>query len=195
MNPLKNIQSDRREARRLGDSNADICFLALADAEGSASVRTLVLRDITDDRVTLFINKTSPKWQAITDGTGHELLIWYASMQRQYRISGSLQEIDATLVKSNWQRRPTGSKFLDYVYEELGNQSSMIDSRDILMNKISQLKRDLDAESMQSPPMIAGIELIADRIDVLDLNNQDRIHDRHLHTYTDGTWTSQVLIP
>lgn len=195
MNPLKNIQSDRLQARQLGDSNADICFLALADAEGRASVRTLVLRDINDDGLTLFLNRTSPKWQAITEGTGHELLIWYASMQRQYRISGSLRELDATLVKSNWQRRPTGSKYLDYVYEELGKQSSMIDSRDILMHKVSQLKQDRDAESMQAPPMVTGIQLIADRVDVLDLNSQDRIHDRRLYTYIGDTWTSQVLIP
>ncbi|MCZ6503881.1 MAG: pyridoxamine 5'-phosphate oxidase family protein [Gammaproteobacteria bacterium] len=195
MNPVQNIQSDRNQARRLKDSNADVCFLALADANGKASVRTLVLRDINDNRFTLFINKTSPKWQAFTDGTGHELLIWYASVQRQYRISGSIQELEAGIVKSNWLRRPTGSKYLDYVYEELGNQSSIIDSRDILTDKINQLKKDLDAQSMQSPPMVAGIELIADRIDVLDLNNQDRIHDRRLYTYDGGTWTSRVLIP
>ena len=82
MNPVQSIQSDRKQARRLKDSNADVCFLALADANGKASVRTLVLRDINDNRFTLFINKTSPKWQAFTGGTGHELLIWYASVQR-----------------------------------------------------------------------------------------------------------------
>ena len=195
MNPVQNIQSDRKQARRLKDSNADVCFLALADANGKASVRTLVLRDINDNRFTLFINKTSPKWQAFTGGTGHELLIWYASVQRQYRISGFLQELDQGIVKSNWLRRPTGSKYLDYVYEELGNQSSIIDSRDILTDKIKQLKEDLDAMSMQSPPMVAGIELIADRIDVLDLNHQDRIHDRRLYTRDGDTWTSQILIP
>lgn len=195
MNPVQNIQSDRLQARQLGDSNADVCFLALADADGKASVRTLVLRDINDNRFTLFINKTSPKWKALTDGTGHELLIWYPSMQRQYRISGSLQEVDGEIVGSNWQRRPTGSKYLDYVYEELGNQSSIIDSRKVLTDKINQLKQDQDAENMQSPPMVAGIELVADRIDLLDLNHQDRIHDRRLYTYEGGTWSSQVLIP
>ena len=195
MNPVQNIQSDRNQARQLGDSNADVCFLALADANGKASVRTLVLRDIYDNRFTLFINKTSPKWQAFTGGTGHELLMWYASVQRQYRISGSLRELDPGVVKSNWQHRPDSSKYLDYVYEELGNQSSIIDSRDTLTDKVNQLKEDLDTMSMQAPPMAAGIELIADRIDVLDLNNQDRIHDRRLYTYDGDAWSSRVLIP
>lgn len=195
MNPVEKLQSDRQQARQLGDGNADICFLALADADGKASVRTLVLRDINDNRFTLFINKTSPKWKAFTHGTGHELLIWYPSVQRQYRISGSLQELDPEIVKSNWQRRPTGSKYLDYVYEELGNQSSIIDSRDVLNVKVNQLKQEHDAENMKSPPMVAGIELVADSIDVLDLNHQDRIHDRRLYTYDGNTWSSQVLIP
>jgi pyridoxamine 5'-phosphate oxidase len=195
MNPVQDIQSDRQQARQLGDANADICFLALADADGKASVRTLVLRDINDNHFTLFINKTSPKWRAFVEGTGHELLLWYTTVQRQYRISGSLKELDEDIVKSNWQRRPTGSKYLDYVYEELGSQSSTIESREILTNKIQQLKQDRDAEGLQSPPMVAGIELVADRIDLLDLNNLDRIHDRRLYTFDGGAWRSEVLIP
>ena len=195
MHPVQKIQDDRTQARQLGDSNADICFLALSDGAGRASVRTLVLRDISDNCFSLFINKTSPKWRAFRHGRSHELLLWYASVQRQYRISGSLLELDASIVKSNWQRRPTGSKYLDYVYEELGSQSSIIASRGILNEKINEIKRERHPQSMQAPPMVAGIELNADRIDMLDLNHQDRVHDRRLYTLQGNTWTSQVLIP
>jgi pyridoxine/pyridoxamine 5'-phosphate oxidase len=98
-------------------------------------------------------------------------------------------------VSQNWKNRPDGSKYLDSVYEELGNQSSPIDSRHILTDKISQLKQSMDLETMQAPAAVSGLKLTADRIDVLDLNHQDRIHDRQLYTYDGGTWTTQVLIP
>ena len=51
MNPLTNIINDRAEARKQGDSNADTCFLALADQDGKASVRTLVLREVTESHL------------------------------------------------------------------------------------------------------------------------------------------------
>lgn len=195
MNPIQKIQNDRTEARKLGDTNADICFLALSDAQGKASVRTLVLRDIVDNRFTLFINKSSPKWKALSNGANLELLIWYASMQRQYRISGRTREVDQEMVMSNWQRRPIGSKYLDYVYEELGAQSSVIDSRQMLTDKINQLKNHLDADMMQAPSLVAGIEIVADRIEILDLNKEDRIHDRQVHTFDGSEWSSVTLIP
>jgi len=195
MGPVERIQSDRTEARQLGDTNADICFLALADTEGNASIRTLVLRDIIDNRFTLFINKSSPKWKALMSGASLELLIWYSTLQHQYRVSGAMRELDPETVKSNWQHRPIGSKYLDHVYEELGEQSSPIPSRSTLTDKIEQVKANLDPENMKAPPLVAGIEIIADRIEVLDLSMEDRIHDRQVHRFNGSGWDSETLIP
>lgn len=195
MNPVEKIRADRIEARKLGDTNADICFLALADTKGKASVRTLVLREINDNRFTLFINKSSPKWKAIMSGANMELLIWYSTLQHQYRVSGSIQELDPEIVKTNWQYRPVASKYLDHVYEELGDQSSTITSRNILTDKVERVKAKLDPENMTAPPLVAGVEIVADRIEILDLSMEDRIHDRQLHQFDGAGWTSEILIP
>ena len=140
MDPLKRIREDRQSARQLGDSNADICFLALSDDTGP-SVRTLVLRDIIDNSISLFVNKTSPKWQAIVAQEKSQVLIWFASLQRQYRISGRLSEIKRAVIEENWHRRPAGSKYMDHTYEALGAQSSVIDSRETLVEFINGLKK------------------------------------------------------
>ena len=60
MDPIKRIQTDRQDARNFDDPNADLCFLALSES-GKPSIRTLVLRDVTAEGFTLFVNKTSPK--------------------------------------------------------------------------------------------------------------------------------------
>ncbi|MCB1643922.1 MAG: pyridoxamine 5'-phosphate oxidase family protein [Pseudomonadales bacterium] len=195
MDPVINIKNDRAEARRLEDSNADICFLAVADSEGQVSVRTLVLRDIVDNRFVIFVNKTSPKYKALTTGGNYQLLLWYTALQRQYRISGTINELETDIVRTNWYRRPKGSKLLDYVYQEMGDQSSEIESRQILVDKINQLKADHSIDEMEPPAQVAGIELIADRIEMLDLNREDRIHDRQLYRLEDGKWSRTTLIP
>ncbi|MDZ7687011.1 MAG: pyridoxamine 5'-phosphate oxidase family protein [Gammaproteobacteria bacterium] len=193
--PVARIRDDRAQARRLDDTGADVCFLALADSDGRASVRTLVLREIHDNRFLLFMNRSSPKWKILSAGSTFELLLWYHSMQRQYRISGSSQECERDYVRQSWQRRPRGSKYLDLLYEEIADQSSRIESREALVEHIKAIRQARDIDDIDAPEKVAGIEIVADRIEMLDLNREDRIHDRQVFTLEDGSWQSTVLVP
>ena len=215
MNPVTQIIEDRQAAKNLGDTNADLCFLALSDyretnqhtqAPGEPSVRTLVLRDIEAGRFTLFINKTSPKWHIMQHSPRAQLLLWYSSIQKQYRVSGRLQELDQEIVEAHWHLRPGGSKYLDHAYEQLGAQSSVIASRDTLINHLDQLKKTSPEDQLTRPPGATGVVLTAETIDCLSLNH--RIHDRRRFTFQKATgrdtdrdtdqgngWMEQVLIP
>ena len=195
MDPIDKIKTDRAEARKLSDPNADTCFLALADKNGQASVRTLVLREICDRHFVLFLNRTSPKWKLLEAGAGYELLIWYPSRQRQYRVQGSLVELDSSIVNVNWLRRPQGSKYLDYVYQEMAPQSSKLNNRQQLVEEVQRLKQVYKIDEMHAPTAVGGVQLVASRIEMLDLNRDDRIHDRQLFTFADGQWAAQVLVP
>lgn len=192
---IARIKDDRAQARRLEDTGADICFLALADESGQASVRTLVLREIQDNRFLLFINQSSPKWKTLAAGGNYELLLWYHSMQRQYRVRGHTRECDRDFVRQSWLRRPRGSKHLDLLYENVSDQSSEIGSRDELVGHINSIRAAHNVDNMEAPEKVAGIELVATQIEMLDLNREDRIHDRRRFNLIDGTWQSTTLIP
>ncbi|MBD3649315.1 MAG: pyridoxamine 5'-phosphate oxidase family protein, partial [Pseudomonadales bacterium] len=170
MNPMDKIRSDRVQARKLDDPNADICYLALATSGGEPSLRTMVLRSINENRFGVFLNKTSPKWQMLSNEAKYQLLLWYPSMQRQYRIWGDVQTLDDEVVRSNWHRRPLGSKYLDYAYETLGAQSSFIDSREVLVEAINEIRETWRGKDMQPPEMVAGVALVAKTIDMRALN-------------------------
>ena len=193
--PIARIRDDRVQARRLEDSGADICFLALADDQGRASVRTLVLREIRDNCFLLFINRSSPKWKILEAGGDYELLLWYQSMQRQYRVRGTTRECDVKFVRQSWQRRPRGSKYLDILYATTVDQSTEIESRDALVGHINSIKGAHDVENMEAPDKVAGIELVASSIELLDLNREDRIHDRQRYDLIDGQWRPTTLVP
>lgn len=194
MNPIHQINEDRVTARSMQDPNSDVGFLALV-TDGKPSVRTLVLRDISDEGVTLFINKTSPKWTAISNNPACELLIWFQSLQRQYRINGNLEELDRSVIESNWHRRPIGSKYLDYAYQQFGAQSTEIGSRQALVDHIEKSKSEISEDEMQAPESATGIILKPDSIDVLDLNSADRIHDRRSYRIKAHNWIETQLIP
>ncbi len=195
MNPIDEIRADRTESRKVQDANSDTCFLALASPEGVASVRTLVLRDIIDRTFRLFINSTSPKWQLLRNGASYELLLWYPSQQRQYRIQGETSMLESKEVKTNWFRRPRGSKQLDYVYKEFAPQSSEISSRSVLVDEINRIKQVYKPDDMLPPDEVSGVDLIAHRIEMLDLNREDRIHDRRLFLFENEEWQQRYLIP
>ena len=158
MNPIERIKADRQDARNHEDPNADLCFLALSES-GRPSVRTLVLRDVTADGFTLFVNKTSRKWSTLQKNKQAEMLLWYTNSQTQYRINGLIEELDPSVIEQNWHRRPAGSKYMDYTYQTLGPQSSEIDSRDDLVNHIQGLKTEHPEDKMATPESAAGILL------------------------------------
>jgi pyridoxamine 5'-phosphate oxidase len=194
MDPIARIKTERQEARNQDDPNADLCFLALSESE-KPSVRTLVLRDVSNDGFTLFINKTSPKWSIIQTNNKAEMLIWYSTSQTQYRIYGLIEEIPPSIIEHNWHRRPPESKYIDYSYESLGSQSSQINSMDDLTGHIKELKEAHPEEEMVKPESAAGIVLRPQVIEMLDLSTPNRIHDRRRFDLVDGKWQCTQLIP
>ncbi|MBL6690858.1 MAG: pyridoxamine 5'-phosphate oxidase family protein [Pseudomonadales bacterium] len=194
MNPLEKLTRDRQSARSHEDSNADICFLSLSQ-DGVPSVRTLVMRDVTQEGITLFINKTSHKWQIIQSNECAEALVWLPSVQRQYRVSGRIEELGREVIESNWHRRPVGSKYLDYSYERLAPQSSELEARDSLVQFVRGLKDEIDEDDMSTPEQAAGILLRANAVECLDLNSPERLHDRNRYTLENGSWQQTVLMP
>ena len=194
MNPINKIIEDRQTARNLNDSNANVCFLALSD-NNRPSARTLVLRDINDTGFTLFINKTSEKWRTIKKNHRAELLLWFASVQRQYRVRGHLEELHRTSVESNWPRRPAASKYLDYAYTLYQQQSMQIESHAALKQEITTLRARQPEESLKTPETATGMALVPDEIEILHLKDPDRIHDRKLFFRDKNIWKVTQLMP
>jgi len=199
MHPCKLIEQTRLAARLEKDENSETCFLAIASNEGKASVRTLILRNIIENNFTLFINKSSPKWRQLSQNCHYELLLWYPSQQKQFRINGSCRVLEYTDVCEVWKGRPASSKYMDVLYQELP-QSSTIPSRKILKDNIEQIKTSHDTDKLAAPLSVSGVELKANKIEILDLapsdlSHDDRIHDRQLFQIIDDHWRSEVLIP
>ena len=195
IDPISIIRSCREAARNAGDANADLSFLALADVDARVSVRTLVLRDMVRNGFSLFINETSPKWQLLAANCHYELLLWYPSQQRQFRIQGTSRALDKPAVHKAWQNKPLGAKLMDHVYESLGPQSTPITNRQLLSDKIDQLKDALDTNRLKAPQSVSGIELLANRIEVLELNSGDSIHHRQTFQLNGDVWFCQTMIP
>ena len=168
---------------------AHLCTVANIDAHGRAQMRTLVLREV-DEQLAVFVNATSPKWQHLQSGC--VLHTYWPSVQVQYRMHVRAELLDLQLVHESWQLRPDAPKRMDWFYEQHGEQSSHIESRDALLAKLQSL--DLP-NPLQAPDNARGLLLEPFEIERLDLTQPEGVHDRELFTRADNRWQRSTLVP
>jgi pyridoxine/pyridoxamine 5'-phosphate oxidase len=81
---------------------------------------------------------------------------------------------------------------MDWFYEQHGEQSSQITSREDLINKLDEVTLP---EPLRAPENARGLLLNPIEIERLDLTQADGIHDRKVFRYRDSQWHRKILVP
>jgi len=192
---LDDLQADRARAIAAQDQNAQVCFLATVDSENCPAVRTLVLREISDRQLTLFINASSPKLRHIQHQPHCQVLIWYPSIQIQYRLSGKAALINTDDIKQNWHKRPVRAKVLDHFYDQLAGQSTEFASRERFLEAYQTLYDGIDTKALEATDAAIGLAITTTEIERLDLSQNDLPHDRSKFTWQANAWQKSTLVP
>lgn len=195
MQIIEQLQTDQAAANAQQDPNANVCFFATVDATGSPQVRTLVLRHISKAAITLFINTSSPKWQQLLSQPRCQALLWYPSLQIQYRLSGTAEALASDAIQDNWQKRPLRAKVLDYFYDHSAAQSSRITSRVAFLAQFQALSQRLAPADLKPSSAAIGLSVQLDQIERLDLSQNDLPHERTVFERSENGWTLHGLIP
>ena len=190
IDPWQQLHSDRAAATQAADPCANLCYLATVDATGAPQVRTLVLRQLEDGGLGLFVNNTSPKWSQLNAGVS--VLVYLPSLSLQYRIQASLEPIPKATVDASWQLRPPTPKRLDWFYHSHQAQSTAIADQATLLN---ELDGKIPEVPEQAPESAQGLKLVPQQIERLDLNAQGGPHHRQLFKFNNNHWQVLTLIP
>ena len=190
-NPLVQLVDDRRAARGHDDPCANLCTAASVDQHGHPQARTLVLREI-DERLAVFGNETSPKWQELNANVPVAVVVWLPSLNLQYRLRCRTETVPKTIVHESWSLRPDVPKRLDWYYTTHQPQSSRLPDRETLLRQLQALEVP---DPLVAPDTAAGFFLNPQIIDRLDLNQPDGVHDRRHFELVDQTWIETVLVP
>lgn len=190
-NPLDMLTEDRARARELKDPCANLCTLATVDAAGHPQARTVVLRDI-DDRLAVFCNETSPKWQQLELSASLAVVVWLPSLEVQYRLQCDSRPVPKQQLHGSWSLRPPAPKRLDWYYTRIQRQSSAIDSRQALLDGLAQLQL---REPLVAPRTATGVFLEPTFIERLNLRVADGVHDRQAFRRIATGWRNFTLVP
>ena len=196
LDPIDEIISEREKARERGDLNANVCFLATVTEEGAGTVRALSLRDIDHRGFGVLVNGLSVKWAELQSGRGFELLMYWPTVSRQYRIRGRLTPMDEEDRRRYWDRKSHGSKLLEHYYPTFEPQTTVVPSRERLVCRYRGVGEDgiPTRSSVPLPDSLVGVYVVPEQIETWH-SGEGRLHDRHRYTRTADGWKDEVLVP
>lgn len=176
-------------ATQLPEPNA--MTIATATANGRPSARIVLLKDYDERGFVFYTNYDSNKGQQLLENPWGAIVFWWAQLERQVRIEGSVEQVSAEEADAYFESRPKGSQLGAWA----SNQSQVIASREVLEQSLQQLQEKYENQQVPRPPHWGGFRVIPTEIEFWQ-GRPSRLHDRLIyHRGDDGSWTMQRLSP
>jgi pyridoxamine 5'-phosphate oxidase len=164
--------------------------LATSSRDGVPSARMVLLKDFDENGFVFYTNYESPKARDLDENPKAALLFYWAPLDKQVRITGSVERVSPEESEAYFRTRPVESQLGAWA----SNQSSTIESREVLENRLSQLIEEYRDTEVPLPPYWGGYRLVPDTFEFW-LSRPGRLHDRLKFSRRDGEWTIERLAP
>ncbi|MCX6136048.1 MAG: pyridoxamine 5'-phosphate oxidase [Ignavibacteriales bacterium] len=161
------------EAIRKNVTEPNAMVLATATKHGVPSSRMVLLKDVDHDGFTFFTNYESRKGMELEQNHNASLLFFWAELERQIRIEGSVSKLSRSDSENYFRLRPRGSQLSTWV----SRQSKVVASRATLVEQMEKLSRQFGDDEIPTPPHWGGYCLQAHTIEFWQ-GRPDRLHDR-----------------
>ena len=197
--PLSETESDRDPYRqftrwfdqaRQGEMDPTAMSLATASTAGRPSVRTVLLKDMEEGAFVFYTNYGSLKAQEL-EATGEAALLFYwASLNRQVRISGRVERVSDAESDAYFATRPLESRWSVYA----SDQSRVVPSREVLESRY-ELARQTYGETVPRPAWWGGYRIVPEEFEFWQ-GRPSRLHDRLRYVKdAHGVWRRERLAP
>ena len=177
------------EQNEIRDPNA--MQLATVSKNGMPSVRTVLLKDIIDGAFIFYTNYESRKSNEINETAKGAICFYWKSLNRQVRLTGSINKVSDEVSDKYYQSRSRGSRIGAWA----SKQSRELESREVLMEKVKLLESKYD-EDIPRPTFWGGFALKPDEFEFWE-DGDFRLHDRFVlkPTALKNEWTAKRYYP
>lgn len=190
-NPFTQFQRWYEEAVAANVIEPNAMTLATATRDGIPSARTILLKGFDERGFTFYTNYESQKGKELAENPNAALVFYWATFERQIRITGVINKISPEESEAYFKTRPMGARLGAWV----SLQSQVIPNREILEERLTELMNELaDTETIPMPPYWGGYCLVPSAIEFWQ-GRVNRLHDRFRYTRQENEWLIERLSP
>lgn len=188
--PLALFDAWYAEAKAAESNDPDAMSLATAAADGSPSVRMVLLKDHGPRGFTFYTNADSRKGGELAANPRAALLFHWKSLRRQVRIEGPIEEVSAAEADAYFASRSRDSQ----LGARASLQSRPLDSRATFETRYEEVKRQFAGSDIPRPERWTGFRVMPELIEFWT-DRPHRLHERRLFTKSGGGWEEGLLYP
>ena len=171
--------------------NPEAMTLATATPDGRPSARMVLLKGVDERGFVFFTNYESRKGSELEANPRAALVFYWAVLERQVRIEGRVERTSAAESDAYFRSRPWGSRLGALA----SPQSQVIPDREVLEQRMIELRRQYPDDDIPCPPFWGGYRLIPISIEFWQ-GQPNRLHDRLCYERRgDGGWDIRRLAP
>jgi pyridoxamine 5'-phosphate oxidase len=183
-------------ARRANDPGADWLNLVTVDADGFPVARIMTIRGVSAEGIVVTVTRESPKMQQLEDGGRYEAHLFWPKVLGQVRMRGAYRIEDPPELAQGWRGRAYGGKIADLYQVHCRPQSSVVASREVLLEELAELRRQFPSDrAIEKPAEIVNLVLLPDFLELWIGDATDRMHDRRRYTRQGDDWLEEILVP
>jgi pyridoxamine 5'-phosphate oxidase len=179
------------EAGRAGMAMPEAAAVASVAADGSPSVRMVLVKQFDEDGFIFYTNYESRKGRELAANSRAALLFYWEPLGRQVRIEGTAQRTTAEESARYVRSRPRGSQLSALA----SPQSRPVQSRELLERRVAELAALHEGEELPLPDAWGGFRVTPHVFEFWQ-HRDDRLHDRLRYVpAAGGGWRIERLAP
>jgi pyridoxamine 5'-phosphate oxidase len=164
--------------------------LATVGMNGNPSVRMVLMKGVDEDGFVFYTNLNGRKGRELRTRPAAAICFHWPALEVQVRAEGAVTQVSDSEADEYFAKRSRASQIGAWA----SVQSQPIEHVNDLAERVAEYEAKFEGQLVPRPPFWSGFRLRPERIEFWK-SKPGRLHERHLYTRTDESWTMETLYP